>query len=440
MKQFTVEKLISDGYSFARDENGKVVLLTEWLPGETVEAVKLKGKESVEFWKTVRVVQSSPDRKIKGCKGFPDCGGCDWGGLQYSNQLLWKKRIVQEQFRRVGKFYELPDFEMIPSKKTSHYRNRMEYVAYQKGKKIRFGMYKRFSNEVVDVEDCDLGYEGFEKVRRTFEEILSRFGVKPYNRESKRGFLKHLVLRGNRNGDIVALLITKRESFPEIDKIGREVKEQLPEVTSLVHVFNSRDDVVLRGPYRVIYGEGIITETFGDAVFQVPPVSFFQANVFVMEELLKYVQQELNPSPSETFLDLYSGIGTFAFYFARMFKKVVAVEGIKISSRAMLSNARINMISNLEAVNLDTRDFLEKNEEKFDKVILDPPRAGIGKDIELIGKALPKRIVYISCNPTTLARDSRYLSNKGFSLKALRAFDMFPDTHHVEVVATFNRV
>lgn len=440
MKQFTVEKLVSDGYSFARDENGKVVLLTAGLPGETVEAIKLKGKESIEFWKTVKVVHTSPDRKAKGCKGSPDCGGCDWGALRHSSQLLWKKRIVQEQFRRVGKFYELPDFEVVPSERTSHYRNRMEYVAYQKGKKIGLGMYKRFSNEVVDVEGCDLGYEGFEKVRKIFEQILSKFGVKPYNRESKRGFLKHLVLRGNRNGDILALLVTKKESFPEIDKISREVKEQLPEVSSLVHVFNSRDDVVLRGPYRVMYGEGVITETLGDALFQIPPVSFFQANVFVMEDLLKYVQQELNPSSSEIFLDLYSGIGTFAFYLARLFKKVVAVEGIKISSRAMLSNARMNMISNLKAVNMDTRNFLEKNEERFDKVILDPPRAGVGKDIELIGKALPKKIVYVSCNPTTLARDSRYLINKGFSLETLRAFDMFPDTHHIEVVATFNRV
>lgn len=437
MEELKVEKLVAGGYALARKSDGKVVFLEGGYPGEVVLAEAVKGKRDFQMMKVKKVLSVSQSRRPPLCKNFPECGGCDWQTLEYAQQLHWKKEIVKEQFLRIGKL-ELAELNILPSPRETKYRDKMEFVAFQGRDGLSLGLYGRGGTTPVECTGCVLGLEGFERARVVIEEILRKTPIKPYDRHSGRGDLKHLVLRGN-GEDLLAILITKGERLPFKEYLTESVRKRLKNVKSLVHLVNSNDKVVLRGVSRNLFGEGVLNRELHWGQFEIPPTAFFQTNGPVTEKILTYLAGELNLQEDDSLLDLYAGVGTFSLSLGKKVSRVVAVESNPVSVKAFKANANLNDMFSARVVERDAIEFLKGEMDKFTTIILDPPRAGVGKDILLLEKFQPSKIAYISCDPTTLARDTASLKEAGFSLRSLKAFDMFPQTWHVETVALLSR-
>ncbi|AKI97140.1 23S rRNA (uracil(1939)-C(5))-methyltransferase RlmD [Kosmotoga pacifica] len=431
-QKLLVEKLVAGGVSLARNDDGKVIFLTGGYPGELIRARRLNTKRDFELWEPVEILKESPFRRRKLCGSFPSCGGCDWQDLEYQEQLKWKKIIVEEQFRRIAKIeVVIPD--VVPSRE-KHYRNKMEYVAFHSSGELNLGLKRKASDRPVQLDGCVLGNVPFEDLRKRFQRLLNEHSVKPYNTKTKTGNLKHVILRKSSRDEIMAILITKKSEFLELRPIEKRIKSEIPQVNSLIHVHNSRDDVNLRGPYRVLYGEPVLTEEIDGILYQIPPTSFFQVNTWIARKILHYVSGVLSERKHSNLLDLFSGVGLFSLYLAESFESVLAVENSAVSVKAFESNARINQLENVRVLKENVASFLKKAHGKYDVVFIDPPRSGVGKPITMITRLKPSILVYISCNPTTLARDISYLMRSGFRIEDIRAFDMFPQTHHLETI------
>ncbi|PZC53041.1 MULTISPECIES: 23S rRNA (uracil(1939)-C(5))-methyltransferase RlmD [unclassified Mesotoga] len=437
MEELKIEKLIAGGYSLARTREGKVALLDGGYPGEVVLASRSVGKNDFHLMKTERIVTPSNSRRERLCRSFPVCGGCDWQTLEYSQQLNWKREIIREQFSRVGKI-KLDNFEIVPSPKEVNYRLKMEFVCYHGKKGLSLGLYRRNSKFPVSCQDCVLGLRDFEKTRAVIEDILRKTSLRPYNRTNGKGELKHLILRGN-GSQVMAILVTKGERLPDEDHIVYNVKKRLSEVSTLVHLMNSSDRVVMRGVSRTLFGEGILEQELSAKRFEVPPVAFFQNNLEVTELIVEHIVNEMGQSVGNSLLDLYSGIGTFSITIGNQMKRVTSVEANPVSVKALRANANLNGMFGIDLVMSDVMDYLKSNERKFSTVILDPPRAGVGEGIKLLEKVKPSRIFYVSCDPATLARDVAKLMEAGFEISSIKAFDMFPQTWHVETVCLLER-
>ncbi|OAA31352.1 hypothetical protein AT15_07595 [Kosmotoga arenicorallina S304] len=437
---FTIEKLVAGGFSLARTREGKIAFITGGYSGEVVEAVQVTRKKDFELWKPLKILKKSPYRRKKLCGTFPQCGGCDWQDLEYSQQLEWKARIIQEQFKRIAKI-DIPLPELVPSKET-HYRNKMEYVAFNSKNGIKLGFKEKASSKATEPENCVIGDRSFESLRIKIQHLLNDFKIKAYDPLKGTGSLKHLVLRRSSAGEIMAILVGKKADFPQLNSLAVLFKENLPLIDSLVYVHNSIDSVNLRGPYKVLYGEGILTEEIDGVLYQVPPTSFFQVNGFITREILHYIASILNSENSGSLLDLFAGVGFFSLYFGNTFESVTAVESSGVSIKALESNARINRINNIEIVKEDAMNYVRntRDNQQYEVVILDPPRTGMGKAVTFLRRFKPKLITYVSCNPSTLARDAGYLKETGFDIISIKAFDMFPQTHHVETVVLMSRM
>ncbi|WP_292588529.1 23S rRNA (uracil(1939)-C(5))-methyltransferase RlmD [Mesotoga sp. UBA5557] len=437
MEELRIEKLIAGGFSLARTKDGKVALLDAGYPGEAVLASRKKGKSDFRLMKVEKIITPSNSRRERLCRSFPICGGCDWQTLEYPEQLLWKKKVIAEQFGRVGKI-DLDEFDIVASPKEINYRLKMEYVCFQGKNGLSLGLYRRKSKSPVSCQGCVLGLEGFEKVRAFMEGILRRTSVRPYNQANGKGELKHLILRGNGSG-IMAILVTKGEHLPDESRLVHEVKNKLGEVTTLVHLMNANDRVVMRGVSRTLFGEGLLEQELFGKRFEVPPAAFFQNNLQITESIIRHISCELGSSQGDSLLDLYSGIGTFSITIGSQMKNVTSVESNPISVKALKANSNINGMFGADLIMSDTIEYLKSIETHFSTIILDPPRSGVGDDIVLLQKVNPSTIFYVSCDPATLARDVSRLVEAGFKISSIKAFDMFPQTWHVETVVRLEK-
>jgi 23S rRNA (uracil1939-C5)-methyltransferase len=437
MQELLIEKLVAGGYSLARKSDGKIVFLQEGYPGERVIAEPTKKKSDFQIMKVKKLITTSESRRSRLCRNFPQCGGCDWQDLEYSEQLRWKKEIVMEQFRRVGKI-NLDELDIVASPVETNYRAKMEYVAYGGRNGISLGLYRKASLTPHSCEGCVLGLRDFERIRSSIQDILRKTKIKPYNRLTGKGDLKHLILRGN-DRDTMAILVTKRENLPEMEYIREEIGKRLKKVKSLVHLINSNDRIVLRGVSRNLFGEGILNQELAWKRFEIPPTAFFQNNIQITEGIIEYLRGELKLRSEDSLLDLYAGIGTFSLTLGSKLSRVVGVESNPVSIKAFKANANINDLFGIEIVESDAVEYLKNESAEFTTVVLDPPRSGVGKDLSLVSKFRPSRIAYVSCDPTTLARDVAILKESGFELVSVKAFDMFPQTWHVECVGVLQR-
>jgi len=437
LQEIKIEKMVNGGYGLGRLSNGKTVFVEGAYPGERVLIKLTKVKKDFSFAKVVTILEPSSKRTTPPCQHFGICGGCQWMDIDYKSQLVYKKDILEDTLKRVGKIEEtvLP---VIPSDKILAYRSKMEFSL---SKNRSLGLKMRHSHKIVEIKRCEISPDIFNDILKDLKKLLDIFEVSTYDFERKKGVLKHVVLRyAVSTNQTMVIFVTKTESFQGGKELAKKLKNIVPSITSIIHVMNSKDSVVLRGPYRTFWGEGIILERFDWEEFQIPPTVFFQNNYWITKKMLDHVYEELNLEGKEVVLDLYSGIGTFSIRIARGARKVIAVESNRVAIKAGRANANINRVRNIRFIESDVGDFLNSAEEKIDKVVLDPPREGAG--INVIKRLLdlkPTRIIYISCEPSTLARDLRTLVEGGYRIEKIQPFDMFPHTFHIETVVTLSR-
>lgn len=435
-----IERIGYGGYGIGKLPGGKLVFVEGAYPGELVEVELTEEKKDVAFGKLYKIIERAEYRRRPQCKYFGVCGGCQFMDIEYDKQLYFKTQIVKDQFKRIGKI-EVDVSATIPSDLEFGYRNKMEFAFSFKEGKVLLGLKARNTNEVINIDECPISPFSFNKVLQAVPEIIEISKVRIYNPKRQTGTLKHLVMRySHSNNQTMAIFVTKTETFRESKIIKSELLKKTPQVNSIIHVMNSSDEIVLRGPYKTLYGLGVLEIEMDYEKFQIPPTAFFQNNYHIASKIIEYVAKSLNLNGNEIILDLYAGVGTFTMRLAMLSKRVTAVESSHISVKAGRANANINNLRNIKYEEADTLEFLKNYEERPDIIVLDPPRAGAGKDVcKEILRIEPEKIAYISCDPSTLARDISILKEK-YQIISVQPFDMFPQTYHVESVVLMTRV
>jgi 23S rRNA (uracil1939-C5)-methyltransferase len=443
--ELAVESLAYGGNGVARLD-GFVVFVRRGLPGDTVRARVTKVKRNHAEAVATEIVAPGPSRVDAPCAHFPACGGCRFQDLAYEAQLEQKQAQVADALRRLGGIAEPPLEPIVPCEPgIFHYRNKLEYsfTSTAEGPALGFHRAGRW-DEVLDIRECWLTTEVGNGIRDAVREWAREEGLEAYSQETGRGYLRHLVVREGRNtGQALVQLVTARG-----DKFERgylvEVLRRFPQVRSIHWAVNDSPAEVTNLPTELLWGDEAIEESIGGLRFRIRPNAFLQTNTAMAERLYALAGDVAGLSGGETVFDLYCGIGTIGLSLA---PRALTVWGVEISEEAVacaLENAELNGIANAAFFAGNVGQSLVELRERAgepDLVVVDPPRAGLaGKALRRIGELGAPRVVYVSCNPTTLASDAKVLREEyGYRLERARPVDMFPHTPHVETVSLLTR-
>ena len=374
--------------------------------------------------------------KSGNCPLYKKCGGCQLQNLTYEQQLRYKQ---VKCIRLLGKFCRVG--EIIGMENPYHYRNKVQAAfALDRHSNIISGVYQSSSHKIVPVTVCMTEDEKADEIIGTIRRLLKNFKLRPYNEDTGRGFLRHvLVKRGFKSGQIMVVLVTGTRDFPKKKDFVATLLKIHPEITTVVqNVNNQKTSMVLGNRSEVLFGDGYITEQLGDFSFRISPKAFYQINPIQTEVLYNTTLEFAGLTGRETVVDAYCGTGTIGIFASPKAKKVVGVELNPDAVKDARVNAKLNSAENTEFYNADAGEFLAdaaSSNEKYDVVIMDPPRSGSTvKFLKSVVKLAPKTVVYVSCNPETLARDLMFLVRNGYKVKKIQPVDMFPHTNHVETV------
>lgn len=449
----------SEGKAIARVD-GIVVFTTLVIPGDIVDLQVTKKREKYQEAKVVRIITNSPDRIPAFCEHFEVCGGCKWQYLPYEKQLFYKQKQVFDQLKRIGKV-TLPDF--IPIKGSANetfYRNKLEFTfsnrrwlthdevksgaEFNDMNVVGFHVQGMF-DKVLNVNKCWLQPEPSNSIRNAVKEYAIANDLEFYDLRYKAGFLRNLIIRTTSTGEVMVIVNFFREDKDKREALLNYLVDKFPEITSLQFVINEKgNDTILDQQLHVFKGRDHIIEEMEGLRFIIGPKSFYQTNSDQAYELYKIARDFASLTGNEVVYDLYTGTGTIACFVASMASKVVGIEYVPEAIVDAKINAENNNIDNTKFFAGDMKDILTKEfiaeHGHPDVIITDPPRAGMHEDvISTILFAAPQRIVYVSCNPATQARDIGLLSHQ-YEVTKVQPVDMFPHTHHVENVVLLEKI
>jgi len=437
-----IEDLAFGGPGVARHE-GYVVMVDRALPGDVVRAQIERVRKSYAEASTIEVMEPSSQRVAPVCAHFGVCGGCRWQDLDYGAQIAYKKRQVCESLRRIGRFEDPPVLDPLTSPETYFYRNKMEFsFGCDPEGGLTLGLHPAESyQDVFDLRKCHLESELSNAIVACVRDLCRRSGLPPYDVRTHQGFLRYLTVReGKLTGEVMVNLVTADGDAPVLSEIAEAVTAQFPAIVSFVRSINSRRATVALGEREeILHGRACITERIGGATFEITASSFFQTNSRQAERLYATVLEAAEIDPEDRVLDLYSGTGTISILASRHAREVRGVESQPESVRNAERNAALYGIRNCFFIRGDVRKALAAmagDRQPATVIMVNPPRAGLNKAvINHMLRLRPRRIVYVSCNPTTLARDLEMICEREHTLRWVRPVDMFPHTFHVECVA-----
>jgi 23S rRNA (uracil1939-C5)-methyltransferase len=452
--ELTIEKFADRGKSLAKHE-GYVIFVPGAVPGDKVKATLIRKKKSFGEARITELLEPSPLRTEPRCAYFGACGGCKWQHVQYQAQLDAKTQSVSEALQHEGGFTDVPVRDAIPAEHIYEYRNKMEFsfsaerwltseeIASDERFTLTFALGLHapgFFNKVIDLDECHLQSGLSARIVNATREFALENDWKPWHIRRHAGFLRHLVIRQAGNtSDLLVNLVTRSHVANRMDQLAEFYKERFPEITTLVNGVNSGVAQTAFGEaLHTIYGPGYLTDKIGDLTFQIAPNAFFQTNSKQAEKLYEVAREAGDLTPDDLLYDLYCGAGTISLYVAPKVRHVVGVELIEEAVVNARENAKINKIDNVtfasgDMLKLLTPEFIGKHGNP-DVMIVDPPRAGIHpKVVAQIAAVKPKRLVYVSCNPRTQARDMAMLGD-AYQIEWAQPVDLFPHTHHVENV------
>ncbi len=374
------------------------------------------------------------------CPYSKKCSGCQLQNLEYKKQLQHKQvRMI----RLLGRYSHVK--EIIGMENPFNYRNKSQYAfTYQNGKIIA-GIYQSTTKKIIEVKDCMLEDACYEKIVQTVKKLLVNYKLKTYDINSQRGFVRHILVRkGFKTGEIMVVIVTTDDEFTEKERFAKDLIEEHKEITTLVWNVNPTETPLFLGKKNItLYGNGYITDELCGLSFRISPNSFYQVNPIQAEILYSLANEYASLTGKETILDAYCGTGTIGLTMAKKAKKIIGVELNSEATNDAKENAALNSIENATFYNEDAGEFITKlanKNEKIDIVITDPPRSGCSREfLKSLITLSPKRVVYISCNPDTLARDLWVLTRAGYNVKKIQPVDMFPYTNHIECVVRLDR-
>jgi 23S rRNA (uracil1939-C5)-methyltransferase len=442
--ELKIDSLAYGGNGVAR-LNGFVVFVKRALPGDTVRARVTKVKRNHAEALAVEVVEPGAPRVEAPCKHYPACGGCKFQDLAYEAQVEAKRDQVADALRRIGGIQEPPLEPIVPAKSIFHYRNKLEYSFTQTedGPALGFHLAGRW-DAVFDVEYCWLTTDLGNAIREAVDAWARAERLEAYDQEQQAGYLRHLVVREGRNtGQVLVQLVTAAGERFDREQLVEELR-RFPETRSIHWAVNKSPAEVTNLPTTLLWGEEWIEEQLGGLRFRVRPNAFLQTNTEMAEVLYELAVDFAALTGEETVYDLYCGIGTIGLTMA---SRALTVWGIDVSEESIacaLENADLNGITNAAFYAGEVGQAVEELRDRAgapDVVVVDPPRAGLsGKAVRRIGRMEPTKIVYVSCNPTTLASNVKDFGRDwGYRLERARPVDMFPHTPHIETVALLSR-
>lgn len=443
----------AEGKAIARF-NDQVVFVPFVAPGDVIDIQVKKKKRSFMTGEAIKIHTYSEQRVDPACKHFGVCGGCKWQHLNYKSQLFYKQKQVADNLERLGQF-EMPELEpILGSQKSYYYRNKLEYTFSNRkwltefSKELDFeevdmdglgfhmsGMFDR----ILDIEECHLQAEPSDAIRLAFKKYAKEDELEFYSVKRWTGFLRNVIIRTSTTGDLMVILVVNMDDDEKLFPLLEKIASDFPEITSLMYVVNTKKNSIITDlEIKLFKGEPFIHEEMEGLKFKIGPVSFYQTNSEQAYELYKVVREYASLTGDEIVYDLYTGTGTIANFIARGAAKVVGVEYIESAISDAKENATLNNISNCHFVAGDMSKVLNEEFSKTfgrpDVIITDPPRAGMHPDVVAqIIKLAPEKIVYVSCNPATQARDVTMLSDL-YEVVSIQPVDMFPHTQHVENV------
>lgn len=453
LENVLIEAVAAEGKAIAKVD-GTVVFVQFAVPGDIVDVRITKKKKNYMEGCILRIVKPSEKRLEPFCSHFGVCGGCKWQPLPYEMQLQAKQQQVYDQLVRIGHL-DIPEIQpIIPSEKTVFYRNKLEFTfssrrwieagedpesltpAERQGLGFHVG---RFFDKVLDIKQCWLQEEPSDSIRLFIKRYALEHNLEFFDIREHRGFLRNMIVRNNLKGDVMLILCFYHEDAAARTALLDAVSDAFPRITSLWYVINGKANDSISDLDCILYkGEDAIYEEMEGLRFKIGPKSFYQTNSLQAYRLYSTARDFADLKGNETVYDLYTGTGTIAQFISKHAAKVIGIEYVPEAIADARTNAENNGITNCEFFAGDMKDvltpgFIEEH-GKPDVIILDPPRAGIHPDVAgVILDASPERIVYVSCNPASQARDLAILAEK-YEITAVRPVDMFPHTHHVENV------
>ncbi len=421
--------------------DGYTLFVKGALSGEKVRVKVLKANKDFGFAKLVEVIKASDKRVEPMCPVFEKCGGCELQHLDYEEQLKHKKNIVTTTLKKsLG--YELNVEDTIGMCIPYNYRNKTQYPV--QGDKI--GFYASRTHAVIENEGCYIQNTIADSLAKSVFEILKKNDCVSYDEKTSKGNLRHIVTRiGANTDDVMLMFVTKENKLKNKDKIVKQIMEKHPEVTTIIQNINEKEGNVILGEKCVtLYGQGFIYDSIGGIKFKISPLSFYQVNPTQTAQLYSLAKDFAELTGEENVFDLYCGIGTIGLFVADKAKSVFGVEIVEAAIEDAKENARLNGIDNVEFICGKAEEIIPQKYSEgktVDVVFVDPPRKGCDeKLLETLREMQVAKIVYVSCNPATLARDLKYLVESGYEVKRVQPVDMFPQCSHVETVVLLEKI
>jgi 23S rRNA (uracil1939-C5)-methyltransferase len=451
--------LTHDGEGVGR-ANGFTLFIQGALPGERVRAKVMKVKKQYGYARLVELLEKSADRQEPPCDIYKECGGCQLQHFDYAAQLTWKRQHVVDNLVRIGKLKVAGEgsgdgassdgivvHPTVGMDKPWRYRNKASVPigTHNASGELIAGFYARGSHRIIDMDDCLIEHEHNDEVVRVVKRIGRELGVTPYDEESGRGVLRHVMARtGVVTGEIMVVLLTNVKKLPLAYRWIERIREELPGVKSIVQNVNTRETNVIFGDEtRTLWGSDVIYDELDGIRFAISARSFYQVNPVQTVELYRRAVEYAGLTGNEDVIDAYCGIGTISLFLARKAGRVYGVEIVPEAIEDAARNAELNGIENAEFEAGPAEVVIPRWREEgvtADVIVVDPPRKGCDLALlDTILKMQPKRVVYVSCNPSTLARDLRVLEDGGYRTAEVTPVDMFPHTTHVECVVKIIR-
>lgn len=435
----TIEDLTHDGNGVAKVD-GYPLFIQGALPNETAEVHVLKTLKNYGFAKIINIISPSPDRIDAPCEYFAQCGGCQLQHMSYEGQLKWKQKMVENVMRRIGKI-DAPVHATKGMAEPWRYRNKAQIPFAEQDGRIMAGFYKTKSHHIVDMDRCLIQNTESDAILRDLKLELQTLGIRPYNEEKHKGVLRHVVIRkGDATNEVMVVLVTRTAALPEKEAVIAAIQEIVPNVVSIVqNINNKKTNVIFGDETIVLFGKEAIVDTIGDVKFEISARSFYQVNPTQTEVLYKQALEYAQLQGGERVIDAYCGIGTISLFLAQTAAHVSGVEIVPQAIEDAKRNAQLNGFTNTYFEAGPAEEVIPrwyKEGKGADVLVVDPPRKGCDEALlQTILTQQPKRVVYVSCNPATLARDLRVLEDGGYKTQEVQPVDMFPHTAHCECCA-----
>ena len=443
-----IETLGYEGEGVARIE-GIPVFIQGALIGEKVKVVITKVKKKFAYGKVIEIINESPERRVPKCMNYYECGGCTLQHLSYEGQLDFKYNRVKDCVRKIAGLDDSIVKYPLGMDNEYRYRNKVQFPVGIVDGKVSIGFFEEKTHEIIDIDECIIQDEDAEKVVSIVRKWINTYNIIPAKKDGKyypKGILRHIVVRKSfKTKEIMVILVTNDKKIPNVSELIDMLTDRIPEIKGIVQNINDKDINWVMGEKCItLYGENYISDYIGKYKFNISPLSFFQVNPVQTDVLYNKALEYADLKGNEIVFDAYCGTGTITLFLSQKAKKVYGVEIIEQAIKNAKINAKENNISNAEFFVGKSEVIIPKLIQdgiKPDVIVVDPPRKGCDvKLLNAIGEAAPEKVVYVSCDPSTLARDLKILEEHGYKTVEVQPVDMFPMTKHVETVALMLRI